>query len=213
VASWGPIALALLAGVFTWAMTAVGAAAVLFGRSPSQRTQDVMLGFSAGVMLSASYFSLLGPALSLSSGTSMPAWFAPTVGFLLGALGLAVIDHVLPHIHRAHRRRPVREGLPTNWQRSTLLILAVTLHNIPEGLALGVAVGAAAGGNSAATLGSAAALALGLGIQNLPEGLAVAAPLRREGMSPLKSAWYGQLSGLVEPIAAVIGACLSLIDI
>ncbi len=208
MASASPIVLALLGGLFTWAMTAAGASLVLLGRSPRRRTLDVMLGFSAGIMLSASYFSLLGPSIEMASARGATPWVAPTIGFLVGALGLSVLDRILPHIHRAHRGRPVNQGLHTQWTRSTLLILAVTLHNIPEGLALGVAIGAAGSGDPAASTGAAVALALGLGLQNLPEGLAVSAPLRREGMSRLRSAWYGQLSGVVEPIAAVVGAAL-----
>ncbi len=203
-----PILIALLAGVFTWAMTALGAGLVFVGRQPARRTQDVLLGFSAGIMLSASYFSLLAPALEISAKRSGPGWLPPVIGFLAGALVLSLLDRVLPHIHRTRHRVHVTEGLRASWQRSTLLVLAVTLHNIPEGLALGVAIGAAASGDSAATAGSALALALGLGIQNLPEGLAVSAPLRREGMSRMRSAWYGQLAGVVEPIAAVTGAVL-----
>jgi ZIP family zinc transporter len=206
--SASPVLLALLGGLFTWAMTAAGSSLVLLGRAPRQRVLDVLLGFSAGIMLSASYFSLLGPSLEMSMARGATPWLAPTMGFLVGALGLSALDRVLPHIHRAHRRRPVRQGLETQWRRSTLLILAVTLHNIPEGLALGVAVGAAASGDPAASAGAAIALALGLGLQNLPEGLAVSAPLRREGMSRWRSAWYGQLSGIVEPMAAVLGAWL-----
>ena len=205
-----PIALALVGGLFTWAMTAAGASLVLIGRTPRRSVLDVLLGFSAGIMLSASYFSLLGPSLDLAEAAGGAPWVEPALGFLAGALGLSVLDRVLPHIHRAHRRRPVEQGLATQWRRSTLLILAVTLHNIPEGLALGVAIGAAASGDPYASLGGAYALALGLGLQNLPEGLAVSAPLRREGMSRLRSAWYGQLSGFVEPVAAVIGAWLVL---
>jgi len=206
VTSLHPALLAGLAGLFTWGMTAVGACSVLFGRPPRQRTQAVLLGFSAGVMLSASYWSLLGPSLELAEEMSALPWFPPTVGFLAGALGLSLLDRLLPHVHRATRRHAVREGPPTAWRRVTLLVLAVTIHNIPEGLAVGVAVGAAGAGDTAATYGAAVALALGLGLQNLPEGLAVSAPLVHEGMSRGRAAWYGQLSGLVEPAAAVIGA-------
>lgn len=201
-----PALLALMAGIFTWAMTALGACLVLLGRAPSRRALDVMLGFSAGVMLSASYWSLLGPSLQLAESTSQHPWIPPTVGFLAGALGLTLLDRMMPHLHRADRRRPVAEGPETAWRRVTLLFLAVTLHNIPEGAALGVAIGAAASGSTAATYGAAGALALGLGLQNLPEGLAISAPLRREGFSKWRSAWYGQLSGAVEPVAAVAGA-------
>jgi len=201
-----PVGVALAAGMFTWSMTAVGAASVLVGRSASRRTLDVLLGFSAGVMLAASYWSLLGPSVEMAERSSTPSWIPPTFGFLVGGLGLWALDKVMPHLHAIGRGREFTEGLPTHWHRSTLLVLAITLHNIPEGLALGVAIGAAGAATGTAGYGAAVALALGLGLQNLPEGLAVAAPLRREGVSPLKSFWYGQLSGIVEPIAAVIGA-------
>lgn len=203
-----PLLIALAAGIFTWGMTALGAAAVLVGRSPSRRTLDTLLGFSAGVMLAASYWSLLGPSVEMAEGTATPAWIPPVVGFAAGGLGLWALDNVLPHLHAMGRGREVSEGLHTRWPRSTLLILAITLHNIPEGIALGVAIGAAAGLGGVAPYGAAIALAIGLGLQNLPEGLAVAAPLRREGWSRSRSFFFGQLSGIVEPVAAVIGAAL-----
>lgn len=200
-----PVMQALLATSFTWAMTALGAAAVFLAKDVSKRVLDGMLGFAGGVMVAASYWSLLAPAIEMSAGKDFPAWFQAAAGFLVGGIFLRGIDKVLPHLHLGF---PIEEaeGIKTSWQRSTLLILAITLHNIPEGLAVGVAFGAVVAGFPAATLPAAIALAISIGIQNFPEGLAVSMPLRREGMSRLKSFWYGQLSGIVEPIAGVIGA-------
>jgi ZIP family zinc transporter len=202
-----PIVQALIAGCFTWGVTALGAALVFFTRTVSRRFLDVMLGFAAGVMIAASFWSLLAPAVELSAELGAPPWLPPTVGLILGGLSLALIDKVLPHLHPGAPPHTV-EGVPTAWRRTTLLVLAITLHNIPEGLAVGVAFGAAANGVGAATLAGAIALAIGIGLQNFPEGVAVAMPLRGEGVSRLKSFWYGQLSAAVEPLAAVLGAAL-----
>jgi len=171
----------------------------------NRKVLDSLLGFAAGVMIAASFWSLLAPAIEMAEGGNVPAWLPAVVGFLLGAVFLRGIDMILPHLHFGF---PVQEaeGLKTTWKRSVLLVLAVTLHNIPEGLAVGVAFGAAAADLPSATVAGAVALAIGIGIQNFPEGLAISMPLRREGLSRLKSFWYGQLSGAVEPIAAVIGA-------
>ena len=206
-----PIVQALVATGFTWFMTALGAAVVFLVRGVDRRLLDTMLGFAAGVMIAASYWALLAPAIEMSHGMGLPEWFPAAAGFLLGAGALRLIDRVLPHLHLG---LPIEEaeGVNTSWRRSTLLILAITLHNIPEGLAVGVAFGAASSGQEAATTASAIALALGLGIQNLPEGLAVSMPLKREGMSRRKAFWYGQLSGLVEPAAGVIGAAAVLVS-
>lgn len=200
-----PVIQALLATCFTWLVTALGAASVFLAKDISRKILDGMLGFAGGVMIAASYWSLLAPAIEMSEGKSIPAWFPAAAGFLIGGLFLGGIDKILPHLHIGY---PIEEaeGIRTTWQRSVLLILAITLHNIPEGLAVGVAFGAVAAHFPAATLPAAVALAIGIGIQNFPEGLAVSMPLRREGMSRLKSFWYGQLSGTVEPIAGVIGA-------
>jgi len=200
-----PVIQALLATCFTWALTALGAAVVFTARDISKRVLDTMLGFAGGVMIAASYWSLLAPSIAMSEGGNVPAWLPATVGFLIGAIFLRGIDRVLPHLHLGF---PIEEaeGIKTSWRRSTLLVLAITLHNIPEGLAVGVAFGAVAAGLPAATLPAAIALAIGIGIQNFPEGLAVSLPLRREGLSRRRSFWYGQLSGLVEPVAGVIGA-------
>ena len=210
IADFHPILQALLATCFTWLLTALGAAGVFLRQQLSKRTLDLMLGFAAGVMIAASYWSLLAPAIEMSEGGSTPSWVPATVGFLLGAFCLRGIDYVLPHLHL---RAPIEEaeGIATHWKRTTLLILAITLHNIPEGLAVGVAFGAVAAGLPSAELAGAIALALGIGIQNFPEGMAVALPLRREGLSRFKSFWYGQLSGIVEPVAGVAGAALVLI--
>lgn len=200
-----PVLQALLATLFTWFLTALGAASVFTVKTMSRKMLDGMLGFAAGVMIAASYWSLLAPAIEMSEGKSLPAWFPAVIGFLAGGFFLWGIDKILPHLHLGLPLEEA-EGLNTSWRRSVLLVLAITLHNIPEGLAVGVAFGAAAAGHSSATLASAAVLALGIGIQNFPEGVAVSMPLRREGMSQFKSFWFGQLSGVVEPAAGVIGA-------
>ena len=205
-----PVVQALLATCFTWAMTALGAGGVFVAREISRKVLDGMLGFAGGVMIAASYWSLLAPAIEMSEGKDIPAWVPAVVGFLLGGIFLRGVDAVLPHLHIGFRTDEA-EGLKTSWRRTTLLILAITLHNIPEGLAVGVAFGAAAAGFPSATLAAAIALAIGIGIQNFPEGLAVSVPLRREGMSRLKSFWYGQLSAVVEPVAGVIGAAAVIV--
>ena len=164
-----------------------------------------MLGFAAGIMIAASFWSLLAPAIEMSGGSGISKWAPAVIGFLLGGLFLWLADQILPHLHFGFEIEKA-EGIKTSWQRSVLLVLAITLHNIPEGLAVGVAFGALGANLPSASLGGAIALALGIGIQNFPEGTAVSVPLRREGFSRLKSFWYGQLSGIVEPIAGVIGA-------
>ena len=205
-----PVIQALLATCFTWAVTALGAASVFTARDISRRVLDGMLGFAGGVMIAASYWSLLAPAIEMSEGKNIPAWVPAVVGFLLGGFFLRGIDIILPHLHLGFLTGEA-EGLKTSWRRSTLLVLAITLHNIPEGLAVGVAFGAITAGLPSATLAGAIALAIGIGIQNFPEGLAVSVPLRREGMSRLKSFWYGQLSAVVEPIAGIIGAAAVIV--
>ena len=200
-----PVIQALYATFFTWAMTAVGAAVVFFTRKFNRKILDSMLGFAAGVMIAASFWSLLVPALELSKAKTIPVWFPAASGFLLGGMFLWGMDKLLPHLHFGV---PIEEaeGIKTTWRRTKLLILAITLHNIPEGLAVGVAFGAIAATLPSATLAGAITLALGIGIQNFPEGLAVSMPLRREGLPRLKCFWYGQLSAVVEPVAGVIGA-------
>ena len=203
--SLNPILQALLATLFTWFLTASGAGVVFFFRTINRKVLDGMLGFAAGVMIAASFWSLLAPAIEMAEQAGETPWVPATVGFLAGGAFLWLVDKILPHLHIGFPDEKA-EGVKTSWQRSILLVLAITLHNIPEGLAVGVAFGALAAHLPSATLAGAVALALGIGIQNLPEGAAVSVPLRREGMSLLKSFWYGQSSGLVEPIAGVIGA-------
>ena len=207
-----PITQALVATLFTWGVTVAGAGLVFFSKQYSQKYLDVSLGVAAGVMIAASFWSLLAPAIDMAENDPLYGetwkWLPPLVGFLLGAAALRVIDKILPHLH-PDLAEP--EGIKTSWRRSTLLVLAITLHNIPEGLAVGVAFGAAAnmaGDARAAQLGAALALAIGIGLQNFPEGTAVALPLRREGMGRLRSFWYGQLSAVVEPVAGVLGALM-----
>ncbi len=200
-ASLNPVLQALLATLFTWGVTALGAFPVFFARTINQRLMDGMLGMASGVMIAASYWSLLAPAIEMSGGSWVPA----TAGFIAGGMFLYLLDKILPHLHPGLAMSEA-EGIHTNWKRSVLLVLAITLHNIPEGLAVGVAFGAVAANIDGATLGGAIALAIGIGIQNFPEGTAVAMPLRREGLSRGKSFWYGQLSGAVEPIAGILGA-------
>ncbi len=205
-----PIVQALLATLFTYGMTAAGAAMVFLTKNVSRSLLNAMLGFAAGVMIAASFWSLLAPAIEMSEGTGVPGWIPATVGFLLGGAFLWVVDRILPHLHLGLEIEEA-EGIKTTWQRSVLLVTAITLHNFPEGLAVGVAFGAVAAGLPAATLAGAIALAIGIGIQNFPEGLAVSMPLRREGFSRGKSFLYGQASGLVEPIAGVLGAAAVLL--
>jgi len=207
---WHPVTQALAATCFTWAVTAAGAVPVLFFKRFNQRVLDCMLGFAAGVMIAASYWSLLAPAIELSEHFGAWRWFPAAAGFLAGAICLRIIDAVLPHLHPHLGGGGEPEGIHTRWRRSVLLVLAITLHNFPEGLAVGVAFGAAASGYQGATVAGAIALAIGIGLQNFPEGLAVAMPLRREGMSRLKCLWYGQLSAVVEPVAGVLGAAVVL---
>ncbi len=203
-----PATQALLATLFTWGVTALGAAVVFFFKKFNQRLLDAMMGFAAGVMIAASFWSLLAPAIEMAETvSSLPAWVPALVGFLTGGLFLAGLDKVLPHLHPGLRDEEA-EGVSTSWHRSILLVLAITLHNIPEGLAIGVAFGAVSYGLPSATIGAAIALAIGIGLQNFPEGTAVSVPLRREGMSRSKSFFYGQMSGMVEPVAGVLGAIL-----
>ncbi|MCF7958432.1 MAG: ZIP family metal transporter [Phycisphaerae bacterium] len=202
-----PVIQALIATLFTWFVTAAGASLVFFVKKVNQHFMDSMLGLAAGVMIAASFWSLLAPAIELSDGD----WKAAAIGFLAGGGFLYVVDKILPHINPGLDTRHA-EGIKTSWQRSVLLVLAITMHNIPEGLAVGVAFGVVAHAADAAaaqqmTLG-AIALAIGIGIQNFPEGMAVSMPLRREGMGRLKAFLSGQSSGIVEPIAGVLGAWL-----
>ncbi|MCK4892590.1 MAG: ZIP family metal transporter, partial [Calditrichia bacterium] len=182
-----------------------------FAKTLNQKIMDGLLGFTAGVMIAASYWSLLAPAIEMSAEGPLPSWVPAAAGFLVGGIFLRISDRLLPHLHIGFPSKEV-EGIPTRWKRTTLLILAITLHNIPEGLAIGVAFGAVAANLPSATLAGAIALALGIGIQNFPEGLAVSFPLRREGLSRWKSFFYGQLSATVEPVAGVIGAAAVMLS-
>ncbi len=206
---YNPVLLALGATLFTWFMTALGASMVFFFKTINKKVLNSMLGFAAGVMIAASFWSLLKPAIEMAEENGSIPWVPAVVGFLGGGAFLFLIDKLLPHLHMGLAIDKA-EGIKTTWQRSVLLVLSITLHNIPEGLAVGVTFGALANNPDAGMLAGAIALAVGIGLQNFPEGAAVSIPLRREGFSRLKAFNYGQLSGIVEPIAGVIGAYLVL---
>jgi len=198
-----PVLAALYATLFTWGLTALGASLVFFFKTMNRAFFDGMLGFTGGVMVAASFWSLLAPAIEMSEGDGFMKVIPAAIGFFLGAIFLFGLDKILPHMHINFKET---EGIKTPWHKSILLVLAITLHNIPEGLAIGVLFGGVAAGFDGATIGGAVALAIGIGLQNFPEGFAVSMPLRRQGLSRRKSFWYGQLSAIVEPVAAVIGA-------
>lgn len=202
-----PVFVALLATLFTWGVTALGAAVVFFFKSVNKRVLNTMLGFASGVMVAASFWSLLAPSIEMSESLGYSPALMAAFGFLSGGAFLLFADRLLPHLHQGKKIEQA-EGVKTSWQRSVLLVLAITLHNIPEGLAVGVAFGAVSQNVSTATLGGAVALAIGIGLQNFPEGVAVSVPLRREGMPRWKAFLYGQASGIVEPVAGVMGALL-----
>lgn len=205
ISQYSPVMQALIATLFTWAVTALGAGLVFFFKKINQNALNAMLGFAAGVMTAASFWSLLAPSIEMAEDLGQIAWLTAAIGFLGGGLFLLIIDKILPHLHIGMEVDQA-EGIKTNWQRSVLLVLAITLHNIPEGLAVGVAFGAVAYGLPSASLAGAVALAIGIGLQNFPEGAAVSIPLRREGFTRKKAFIYGQASGIVEPIAGVLGA-------
>jgi ZIP family zinc transporter len=211
---FSPVTQALLATLFTWGVTALGATLVFFTKTVNQKFMDSMMGFAAGVMIAASFWSLLAPGIEMAEQLEHIPWLTATIGFLGGGIFMRLTDLFLPHLHPGLDMTK-REGVKTSWQRSTLLVLAITMHNIPEGLAVGIAFGAVAADLPSATIGGAIALAIGIGIQNFPEGAAVSLPLRREGMGLFKCFMMGQASGMVEPIAAIIGALfvLSMRDI
>lgn len=206
---YNPVLLALGATLFTWFVTALGSGMVFFFKNINKRVLNAMLGFAAGVMIAASFWSLLAPAIDMAEESGTTPWVPAVVGFLSGGAFLLIIDKILPHLHLGLSTDKA-EGIKTSWQRSVLLVLAITLHNIPEGLAIGVAFGALAHNPDTGMLAGAVALAIGVGLQNFPEGAAVSIPLRREGFSRLKAFNYGQMSGVVEPIAGVLGAYLVL---
>jgi len=198
-----PVLAALYATLFTWFLTALGASFVFFFKNMNRVVLDGMLGFTGGVMVAASFWSLLAPAIEMTAGEGFIKVIPASVGFFLGALFIFGLDKVLPHLHINFQES---EGVKSPWQRTTLLVLAITLHNIPEGLAVGVLFGGVAAGIPEASIAGALTLAIGIGIQNFPEGIAVSMPLRRMGMSRRKSFMYGQASALVEPVAGVLGA-------
>jgi ZIP family zinc transporter len=202
-----PVLQALMATLFTWGVTALGASFVFFFKSVRDNVLDFMLGFAAGVMIAASFWSLLAPGIEMAETMGVIPWIPAVAGFLLGGAFLYGLDKAIPHLHVGLSDSEA-EGPPSSLHRSILLVLAITLHNIPEGLAVGVAFGALAHDIGTASLAGAIALALGIGIQNFPEGVSVAVPLRREGVGRGTAFWYGQLSGVVEPIAGVAGALL-----
>lgn len=200
-----PILAAFYATLFTWFLTALGAAFVFFFKNMNRVVLDGMLGFTGGVMVAASFWSLLAPGIEMSSGEGFVKVIPAAIGFFLGALFIFGLDKILPHLHINFKEKD-KEGLKTPWHKTTLLTLAITLHNIPEGLAIGVLFGGFAAGFEGASIAGAVTLAIGIGLQNFPEGIAVAMPLRRMGMSRRRSFMYGQGSAIVEPIAAVLGA-------
>jgi len=202
----GPVKSALLATIFTWLLTAAGASLVFFFKTINRAVFDTMLGFTGGVMVAASFWSLLAPSIEYSEALyPTMKWMPAAVGFLAGSLFIYVLDKFMPHLHINFSEKET-EGMKTQWHKTTLLLLAITLHNIPEGLAIGVLFGAASLGMGDEMIPAAIALAIGIGIQNFPEGMAVSMPLRRHGVSRFKSFWYGQLSAIVEPVAGVLGA-------
>lgn len=205
LSQFSPVIQALIGTLFTWGVTALGASLVFFFKTIKKNLLNGMLGFAAGVMIAASFWSLLAPGIEMAEELGQIPWLTVAIGFLLGGAFLFAVDKFLPHLHMGQDSSKA-EGIKTSWQRSILLVLAITLHNIPEGLAVGVAFGAVAYGLPSASLAGAIALAIGIGLQNFPEGAAVSIPLRREGFSRKKAFLYGQASGVVEPIAGVIGA-------
>ncbi|RLG56664.1 MAG: ZIP family metal transporter [Candidatus Hydrothermarchaeota archaeon] len=205
-----PIFQAFLATMFTWAVTALGAGVVFFKEDINRKVLDASLGFAAGIMIAASFWSLLLPSIQLSSGGRLPAWFPATVGFLSGGFFLRLLDKFIPHLH-LNMPQEKAEGIKSNLRKTTLLMLAITIHNFPEGLAIGVAFGSIASAKTV-SLSGAIALAIGIAIQNFPEGMAVSLPLRREGLSKIRSFWYGQLSALVEPLGGILGAGLVILS-
>lgn len=207
LSQFSPVMQAFLATLFTWGLTAAGAALVFFTGSFASKTMDAMLGFAAGVMIAASFWSLLAPGIEMAESLGQMPWLTAALGFMTGGIFMRLIDKILPQLYTG---LSMKKGAHPSWHRRALLVLAITLHNIPEGLAVGVAFGAVAANLPSATLGGAVLLAFGIGIQNFPEGAAVSIPLRREGMGKGKSFLLGQASGMVEPIAGVLGALFVL---
>ena len=210
ISNYPPVLLAFLGTLFTWFVTALGSAVIFIRKEVNKKILDTSLGFSAGIMIAASFFSLLLPSIEISKELGFYKWFPAVSGFLGGGLFLRLIDKIIPHLHI---NEPIEkaEGIKTNLKKTTLLILAITIHNFPEGLAVGVAFGSIINGNITQFIG-AVSLTIGIAIQNFPEGIAVSFPLRREGFSRFKSFWYGQLSAIVEPIGGIIGAGLVMVS-
>lgn len=207
--SLSPVLQALIAALFTWGVTMMGAAIVFFFKEVKKGVMDALLGFSAGVMIAASFWSLLSPAIDMANSLKMNAWVVAFLGFISGGLLLFIGDKIYSFFSEK-KQYGTNYGGNHKIKRCLMLIFSITLHNIPEGLVVGVAFGSLAYGIEGATLASAITLAIGIGLQNFPEGSAVSLPLRRDGMSRKKAFFLGQLSGIVEPIAAVIGAILVL---
>jgi len=208
-----PVIQGLLATIFTWSVTALGAGIVFFFKEVDRKILNAMLGFGAGVMIAASFWSLLNPAIELCEELGKSGFIIPGIGFFLGGIFIILADKLMDkYSYGVLIKKPekLKESESKQYKKSILLVLAVTLHNIPEGLAVGVAFGGVAVGIPGATLVAAMTLALGIGLQNFPEGAAVSLPLRREGLSRSKSFFYGQASGLVEPIAGVIGVIAAI---
>ena len=210
--------MALYAGLFTWILTALGAALVFFFKSTNRKFLDMALGFTAGGMIAARFWSLIAPAINAVEiqnelgQSSMPSFLPPAIGFFMGAIFMFILDKAIPHLHIFGKLKDA-EGPKTDLKKTSLLVLAIAIHNIPEGLAVGVAFGALFIPEFADvyTLGAAVALGIGIGLQNFPEGFAVSMPVRRAGLSTRKSWFWGQLSAIVEPIFAVIGAALVML--
>ena len=205
-----PIIQAFLATLFTYSVTAIGAALVFLFKRVNKNVMDAMLGFSAGVMIAASFWSLLSPAIEMANNLHMISWLVAFIGFFTGGLLLFIGDKIFNHFDKKYSKSSKREKEKNSFKRCLMLIFSITLHNIPEGLAVGVAFGSLKYGLNGASLSAACLIALGIGLQNFPEGTAVSVPLRREGFSRKKAFFFGQLSGVVEPISGVIGAILVL---
>ncbi|MHC0040478.1 ZIP family metal transporter [Streptococcus periodonticum] len=202
---------AFLAGLFTWGCTIVGSAVVFFFKTVSRKLLDIMMGFAAGVMIAASFWSLLQPSIEYAKGNyGVWSWMPAALGFLLGGLFLRFIDAVVPHLHLSKKDVSEAESLPEHSRnklsKTALLFLAITIHNFPEGLAVGVAFGALSSNSSPEVFIGAVGLALGIGLQNVPEGVALSIPIRTDGESRLKAFYWGSMSAIVEPIGAVLGA-------
>lgn len=203
-----PIFLAFLATLFTYSVTCIGAALVFFFKKVNKNVMDAMLGFAAGVMISASFWSLLLPSIEMAKNLNMIPWIIAFIGFFTGGLLLFIGDKIFNHFDKKYSKKFKKDK--SSFKRSIMLITSITLHNIPEGLAVGVAFGSLKYGLNGANISSAFLIALGIGLQNFPEGTAVSVPLRREGFSRKQAFFFGQLSGIVEPIAGVIGALVVL---